>query len=240
MKFEIIIPTLKNKTEFEESDCYKSLIKSVDAEFDIILNPVFNNKTGLSELYNQSLKDSSADIIIFMHDDYLLQDSMAFKKLIKAHEIFDIVGLAGATTQDYSDIYTGDGREYPLVWHLRKQKPEDARGIVNHFIPHGFNNMSAHVNAAYFGPTPSEVLVIDGLFISVNKSKVDFELFDNEFSFHFYDMAMCVRAKQNNLKIGVWPIFGIHYGLGEFANDPTWIRLSAIFKQKYNHYKNNL
>jgi GT2 family glycosyltransferase len=204
---------------------------------------VSHNKTGLSELYQHYLEDTLADYITFIHDDLEIHDMFFFEKLISAHQTYDIVGLAGATSQDYSNITVQNGSELPLVWHLRKTKPEHGRGIVSHVIPKGFNNAEkAHINSAYFGPTPDEVVVIDGLFMSfkresMTKDEKVLQLFDPKYSFHFYDMAMCVNAKRCNLKIGTWPIYCLHHGLGEFANDSTWIRLSKDFKHQFNNYK---
>jgi len=167
---------------------------------------------------------------------------------LKAHEKYDIVGLAGATSQDYSGNTP--------AWHLSVKGPRDGRGIVSHYIPaqanlNGFTNTNpGFYNSVFFGPTPAEVVMIDGLFMSFDLQKIancprndllseeENELFDNEFSFHFYDMAMCCRAKRiyRNFKIGVWPIFTIHHGLGDFNADPLWHTLAMRFKEKYGRH----
>lgn len=241
MIFDILIPTMKTVEEYKATQFYKCISSIIGTDDHVInMHIKAENKMGLSELYQQHLSSSTADYVVFMHDDVEVHDHFIFDKLIKAHEQYDIVGLAGATTQDYSNLVNNTGQEIPLVWHLRRNKAEHSRGIVNHYIPQGFNGVGkTHINSAYFGPTPDEVCVIDGLFMSMKTSSLEGkgDIFDKDFTFHFYDMAMCVKAKRMGLTIGVWPIMVIHHGLGEFANDPTWHKLSKMFKEKYNTYK---
>lgn len=235
---KIVIPTPKNQQDFDNSQtliCLKEIVLHTifkkDADINITIKPVLNNKQGLSELYQDELNQRDADYMVFMHDDLEIHDHFFIKKLLKAHESYDVVGLAGATTQNYNT-------DKPMVWHLCREKVEDSRGIVNHFIPKGFNGVQqTHINSAYFGPTPSSVVVIDGLFMSFKMSSLQDkeEVFDRQFTFHHYDMGMCCKAYDLGLKIGVWPIFVVHHGLGEFANDKTWQKHAIEFKQKYSN-----
>lgn len=235
---KIIIPTLKTKEQFEKSQCYICLESLLindynNKELDIIINPATENRTGLSELYQNELNKNDCDYCLFIHDDLEIHDHFLIKKLLKAHESYDIVGLAGATTQNY-DTHN------PMVWHLCRERPEHSRGIVNHFIPQGFNGCEkTHINSVYFGPTPDRVVVIDGLFMSFKMSSLEGkgEVFDRDFTFHHYDLAASCNAYDKGLSIGVWPIFVVHHGLGEFANDKTWQRHAAEFKQKHGNRK---
>ena len=237
-KLKIIIPTKQNKDQYNSSstnECITSIIKDStvqkDLDVNITVQPILENKTGLSELYQNILNESNDDYVLFMHDDLEVHDHFLIKKLLKAHETYDVVGLAGATTQNYKS-------DKPMVWHLCREKPEDSRGIVGHYIPKGFNGVSeTHINSAYFGPTPGPVVVIDGLFMSFKMSalKDKGEIFDRNFTFHHYDMGMCVNAIEKGLTIGVWPIYCLHYGLGEFAHDTVWQKHAREFKEKHGN-----
>lgn len=237
-KLKIIIPTKQNKDQYNSSstnECITSIIKDStvqkDLDVNIIVQPILENKIGLSELYQNILNESNDDYVLFMHDDLEIHDHFLIKKLLKAHETYDVVGLAGATTQNYKS-------DKPMVWHLCREKPEHSRGIVGHYIPKGFNGVSeTHINSAYFGPTPGPVVVIDGLFMSFKMSalKDKGEIFDRNFTFHHYDMGMCVNAVEKGLTIGVWPIYCLHYGLGEFAHDTVWQKHAREFKEKHGN-----
>lgn len=237
-KLKIIIPTKQNKDQYNSSstnECITSVIKDStvqkDLDVNITVQPILENKIGLSELYQNILNESNDDYVLFMHDDLEIHDHFLIKKLLKAHETYDVVGLAGATTQNYKS-------DKPMVWHLCREKPEHSRGIVGHYIPKGFNGVSeTHINSAYFGPTPGPVVVIDGLFMSFKMSalKDKGEIFDRNFTFHHYDMGMCVNAIEKGLTIGVWPIYCLHYGLGEFAHDTVWQKHAREFKEKHGN-----
>jgi GT2 family glycosyltransferase len=238
LNIKITVPTKQTKEQFSSSQCYKCLqslihskINVKNDDVNIILRPFTENSQGLSELYQDELNKNDCDYAIFMHDDLEIHDHFFFDKLIKAHEFYDVVGLAGSTSQNYNT-------NNPMVWHLCREKPEHSRGIVNHYIPKGFNGVEQnHINSAYFGQTPSPVVVIDGLFMSFKMSSLTDkqEIFDRQFTFHHYDMGMCCKAFDLGLKIGVWPIFVIHHGLGEFANDKTWQKHAQEFKEKYGN-----
>lgn len=228
-KIKIIIPTLQSFKEWNSTVFYQTVER-----FSPSLEVIYENTLGLSLLYNHAIEryKDSMDYLVFLHDDVEVHDAFFFDKLQKAHEVYNIVGLAGAINQDYTTAN-------PSVWHLSSKNGRvDSRGFVSHFIPKGWNGVQlTHVNSAYFGPTPHEVSVIDGLMMSVDLRKIrDLKspLFDNDFNWHHYDMAMCLNAKQNNLSIGVWPIFVIHHGLGEFQNQ-EWENSNKLFKQKYGH-----
>lgn len=236
--FRIVIPTPKSMEEYEKTLAYKCLDKIINVEdaYQIVLDIECDNKTGLSELYQEKLDSCREDYILFIHDDLEIHDLFLFEKLIAAHNIYDIVGLAGATEQVYSS-------SVPPAWHLAQNSPQNARGIVSHYIPKNFSaSQESHVNSVFFGPTPAEVVVIDGLFMSFKKSSIKkgYPLFDENYTFHFYDLQTCINAKEQNLKIGVYPIFCIHHGLGHFANDNTWIELSKKFMIKNNNRKLSL
>lgn len=233
--FRIVVPTPKTLEEFEKSLTYQCLDKICNSEdfYSVILDIESLNKKGLSELYQEKLNSCKEDYILFIHDDLEIHDLFLFEKLVAAHKIYDIVGLAGATEQTYSS-------QVPPAWHLAQNGSQNARGIVSHYIPKNFSALQeSHVNSVFFGPTPAKVVTIDGLFMSFKTSILDntIPLFDSTYTFHFYDLQMCINANKKNYSIGVYPIFCIHHGLGHFANDNTWLELSKKFMIENNGKK---
>jgi hypothetical protein len=231
--FTIVIATPQSEKDFKSTITYRCLDKLIPLcpfKCDLLLFP--DNSIGLSELYQKVLSETTSTYILFMHDDLEIHDMFLFDKLIQAHTQFDIVGLAGTQSQDYRT------NNLP-AWHLCQKGEGHSRGIVSHFIPKGFQNCeSSHINSNYFGPSPSKVVVIDGLFISIKVDKIPKgkDLFDKKYTFHFYDMCMSANAIKNQLSIGVWPIFVVHHGLGEFHDDELWNRLAIDFKSDYGMY----
>lgn len=178
------------------------------------------NKTGLSTLYNQYInKDYEDCYVVFVHDDVLIEDLYFVEKINEAHEQFDIVGVAGCKNPVI---------KHPPLWHLMC-KPGEHRGFCAHVFPDGKNTMAA------FGPSKESVDFLDGVLLSINVKKV-LEAgvrFDEDFDFHFYDLAFCKRAKDAGLSLGVWPIFIRHYGLGH--TDSSWESLAPKFIEKYGN-----
>ncbi len=238
-----VIPTPKSEEEYIASEPYNTLtsIPVENSDYSYQINIIPKNVKGISEIYNTKLKLYSqiSDIsnVVFLHDDVEIHDRFILKKLKKAHERYDVVGLAGATSQNYTI------HNFTPAWHLAMKNNRDGRGFVSHTIPKDVGGYPfPHINSSYFGPSPSEVVFIDGLFMSFNmdswrKNPIEF---DERFTFHHYDMSACAELTNSGFSIGVWPIFVIHYGLGDFNNDPLWHTLSAKFKQKYKDYNKSI
>ena len=201
-----------------------------------------NNKKGLPEIYNNILYPVKGDfdvvdhygkeddICVFMHDDVEIHDLFFYEKLKKAHETYDIVGVAGATKQAYS-------KDRPSLWHLSCDnfiwgtggKPGDGRGSI-------ITPSNGQIIPTVFGPSPSDVKFIDGCFISVNIKKMK-EVglkFDDDFNFHHYDLQLCLDANKLGLKIGVWPIYLHHNSPGLRNFDQKFLESDKKFKEKNN------
>ena len=57
-----------------------------------------NNEFTLPKLYNRGLEDSSNDIVVFMHDDLIIETSNVTKKIVRLLENnpeHGIIGIAG-------------------------------------------------------------------------------------------------------------------------------------------------
>ena len=78
-------------------------------------------------------------------------------------------------------------------------------------------------------------MTLDGLFLSVKvKDLVEKEVFfDEDFDFHFYDIAFCLRANEKQVKAGTMQIHVIHHGLGDSMLSAEWQLANKKFKEKY-------
>lgn len=176
-----------------------------------------NNKKGLSSVYNQAIVqidkqilEQDDAIIIFVHDDVSIQDSMFCNKLARALQSYDIIGLAGGSLKK-----NWGHDDYPL-WHLMTDRHS---GIVAHPT-----ESDGALTSVCFGPTPRDVDVVDGLFIATKLSVLRTHnlTWDERFNFHFYDLAFCMRANSKGCNIGTWPIWVVHQGLGDSFQSDEW------------------
>jgi GT2 family glycosyltransferase len=232
----IVVATQKSADEYWNSIPGKCWAKYANMYHNIKAKIVYNNPHGLPYVYNNIIGDLEEDIgyqycfgdniCVFMHDDVEIHDLFFYDKLKKAHETYDIVGVAGATQQVYS-------KDRPTLWHLNCNKfmwgPGDGRGFISH--SHG-----NYISSSFFGPTPAETVMVDGCFMSFNMKKVKETglTFDEDFDFHHYDLSLAIRAKEKGLSIGVYPIYMIHHSPGlKSLDDPKWLESDRKFKEKY-------
>lgn len=219
--YKFVIATPYTPQEFQE----KSAIAIFLDKMDIKAAVVYENKEPLTTVYNRFISEETrGSKIIFVHDDVLIEDLFFFDKLNLAFEKFDIVGLAGAKSCNVA-------ADHP-AWHLMAPR-EDLVGEVAH--SRGGANWTT-----VFGKTPNRVLIMDGLFIAVDVAKLldTNTKFDEDFAFHHYDITFCLNANKNKLKMGVYPIRVVHFGLGDSMNTPEWHESAVKFKEKYGTTEN--
>jgi hypothetical protein len=217
----LIVTCTKAKTdkEFEQRPIFLSLKKQYDLNTNTDIHVFKDNQRGLSECYNDIIKDPSNidKTVLFVHDDVVLEDLFLYEKLINSP--YSITGLAGAKSFNK--------QADKLAWHLCAPK-QDFVGEVAHI-------KDDNIWTTVFGQSKSRALIIDGLFISVKvKDLTEKNLeFDNNFSFHFYDIAFCLRANEKKVTVGVLPIRAIHYGLGDSMLTSHWEETNKKFKGIY-------
>lgn len=228
---KIIVTTPKTEKEFYKTRPELLLAKIGEIHPDVKIGMISENRDGLPKVYNRILDTTESGIVVFMHDDVEIHDLTFVEKLRTAHTYFDIVGVAGATRQEYS-------MDRPCLWHMNcrnfRYGPEggDGRG----FIQHPIQENSLVEATSFFGPTPARVAFIDGCFMSFDAERVrktGFR-FDENFKFHHYDLSACKIAERLGLTIGVWPIHLLHQSPGlRDINDPIFQASDRKFKELY-------
>jgi GT2 family glycosyltransferase len=212
-----VVATAKTQEDFEKTSQIALFLDK--SEYRSTSKIIFENKTGLPALYNSFINESNKDKkIIFVHDDVLVEDIFLEEKLDIAFEKYDIVGLAGSKKCDLT--------KHP-AWHLMSDRSEHV-GEVAH-------SHQKKIWTTIFGPTDSRALLLDGLFLAVNVQRLleTNTKFDENFTFHHYDISFCLRANQNKLKMGVYPIKVVHFGLGDSMNTTEWHQSAQMFKKLY-------
>ena len=192
-----------------------------------ILQFVNKGEYSLTEIYNKGLKEAKNDIVVFSHDDIILDDKDIWGKKILQHfnnSDFGIIGKAGTTSLTKSGRWW-DEPHFMVgeVWH---QQTDHDTGKIKRWE----NKYSGN-----FGNRIIETIIIDGLFFAVHKRRLK-KHFDEDFKgFHFYDIDFSFANHLAGVKIGVVFNFGItHKSIG--ITNQQWEINRAKFVSKWNNF----
>jgi glycosyltransferase involved in cell wall biosynthesis len=204
--------------------------RKIDAEFvemlqktsgvpNIQIIPIENNgEYSLTDLYNKIILKSHNDILVLCHDDIYFDSKNWGQKILnhfKRKPEYGILGLAGTTNMPKSGRWWDD---------FSKMK-----GIVNH--EHEGKKWESKYSASS-GNQIDDVVLVDGLFIVINRKKIK-ENFNEEIKgFHFYDVDFSFRNFIKDVKIGVvYDIRVTHKSIGQ--TNEQWEKNREIFAEKY-------
>lgn len=173
----------------------------------------------LTQIYNAGLKDSQYDIVVFMHDDLILETTNMTPKIVKLfdkHPEYGIIGIAGT-----------DHLKSGCWWEVR----ENMFGVVSHI--HEGKKRVNHYSKGVYNDVLKDVVVVDGLFFMVHKNRIK-KGFDEDFAgFHFYDITFCVSNFLEGVKIGLTTKFKItHKSIG--IVNTQWQKNRLFFESKYD------
>lgn len=174
-----------------------------------------DGEMSLTQIYNKGLKESVNNIVVFMHDDLILETSNMTPKIVKLfekHPEYGIIGIAG------TDKLTSG-----MWWQNR----ENMFGVVGH-IHEGKRHVN-HYSKGVFNDVLKDVVIVDGLFFMVRKSLLKKD-FNEEFKgFHFYDISFCVENQFEGVKIGLTTKFGVtHKSVG--ITNKQWEKNKLLFE----------
>jgi len=180
------------------------------------------NGESLTKIYNKVLKEAKNDIILFCHDDIIFNTKKWGKKLIKhfTESDFGILGLAGT-------------RKLPETgrwWEDLNQSLSNMVGIVNH------SNQGKTWESKYsrsFVDNIIPVVMLDGLFFAVDRSKLSQTFNEEVEGFHFYDVDFTFSNHLDDVKVGVITNVRItHKSVGE--TNEEWEKNRELFVKRYS------
>lgn len=211
----IVCSTKKKKEEYESHVINSCGLKNVDFIY-------YENKgdKSLTQLYNEGLKNSKSNIVVFIHDDIDFSKCKNWGKTLlenyKKNPECGIFGVAGTTRLTETGVWW-ENREtlHGIVWH--SNKGETYKSV---FSPLSLNRQ------------PQEVVCVDGVFFSCDKTKIKSD-FDETFKgFHFYDISFCVHNFLKGVKIYVHNnIEIIHKSIG--ITNKQWEENRIVFSEKF-------
>lgn len=224
MKVKFVVATRVSAEDFfEKTATGRSLRLQKSPNMEIWLTP--DNRAGLPQVYNAAIQRAAAEpaVLIFAHDDLHILDLSLADQVCNALQRFDIIGLAG-NKRRFARQPAWAFIDEKFTW----DEPENLSGAVGHGP--GFPPTSVE----YYGPSPQEVKLLDGVFLAAHSAKLINAgiAFDERFDFHFYDMDFCRQAEVKNLKCGTWPISVVHESGGGFGS-PAWVLGYAHYLAKW-------
>jgi glycosyltransferase involved in cell wall biosynthesis len=195
------------------------MLKKTSGLSKIEIIPFENNgEFSLTEVYNKILKQSSNDIVVLCHDDIYFDSKNWGSKILnyfKRNSDYGILGLAGTTNMPKSGRWWED---------FSKMK-----GIVNH--EHEGKKWESKYSASK-GNQLDNVVLVDGLFIVVNKKNIKKPFNEEIGGFHFYDVDFSFRNFIEGVKIGVmYDVRVTHKSIGQ--TNEQWEKNREIFAEKY-------
>lgn len=183
-----------------------------------VIQKINNGEKSLSEVYNEILDESKYDIVVLCHDDIEFETKNWGNKILdhfRRNPDFGILGLAGSKFLHESAQW----------WKI----PQTMYGIVNH------KNEGKKWTSTYskdLGNKIEEVVLVDGLFIAIDKTKIIHKFDETITGFHFYDLGLCVPNFIDGVNIGV--IFDVrvtHLSIGQTNNQ--WEENRKLFSEKF-------
>jgi len=201
---------------------FKDYIEKSCGIYKVEVIPFENPGThSLSEVYNIILEKANNDIVVLCHDDLYFEKKNWGNKVLKhfkRNPEYGILGVAG----------TKFFPESARWWEIS----EEMLGIVNH--QQGEKKWTNQYSESK-GNKLDDTVIVDGLFIALDKTKIK-HTFDESFDgFHFYDLGFSFKNHISGVKIGVFYDVRItHLSIGQ-TND-KWennrLKFLSMYKDK--------
>jgi GT2 family glycosyltransferase len=213
IKFRFVCASRLGREEFfEKTAPGRSLLLYRAPFIDLVLFE--NNRSGLPALYNEAVRRAERDpaVLIFCHDDVHLCDFFWPLHLVNGLREFDIIGLAGNQRR-----LPGQ----PAWCFVDRSLAWDESGNLSGTVGHGGGFPPKKLSR--FGPPGKLVKLLDGFFLAMrSETLLSRQIrFDEDFTFHFYDMDFCRQAEASGLRMGTWTISAAHESPGGYG-EAAW------------------
>lgn len=211
-------------TRASDKNHIEHLIKTcgLDRKKIEVIEIVNKGDRSLTECYNEILNNSKYNKIVFTHSDISIETKQWGNKLLKQFENnpeFGIIGVAG----------TKHMAENGKWWEDRKKM----YGRVAH-TSEGKTWLSSYSDD--LGVALEEVVVVDGVFFAIDKTKIKTSFNEDVKGFHYYDVTFCFENFLKEVKIGVSTIVRVNHQSIGMTND-EWETNRVNF---VNSFKENL
>jgi glycosyltransferase involved in cell wall biosynthesis len=201
---------------------FTDLLKSTSGFKDVkVIEKINNGEKSLSKTYNEILEESETDIVVLCHDDILFEKPYWGKRVLEhfeKSENYGILGVAGTR------FLPSSGR----WWDIQGEMV----GQVYH--QHEGKKWLSEYNKS-FGSKIIETVLVDGLFLAINKKRIKTN-FDESFDgFHFYDVSFCFSNFLKGVKIGTVsniPITHLSIGMTNQKWEDNRVKFSTTYSKE--------
>ena len=165
------------------------LIKSSGLDKRLQVIEIINNGESLTKSYNRGLKQATNDIVVFCHDDIIIETKQWGKKLLKLfsrNSQYGVLGVAGTKYMSSSgQWWENKNKMYGRVAHTHEG---------NTWLSSYSDDLNQEIE---------ETVVVDGVFFAIDKTKIKKEFDETVEGFHFYDVTFCFQNYLEGVKVGV-------------------------------------
>jgi hypothetical protein len=185
-----------------------------------VIEKINNGDKSLSEVYNEILSESKYDVVVLCHDDLEFDTKNWGDKVLKhitKNPEYGIFGLAGSKYLDSNAKW----------WEVNSTM----YGIVNH--KHQGKKWTS-MYSKDLGNKVEDVVLVDGLFIVVNKNKINHNFDESIKGFHFYDLGFCLPNFVDGVKVGImFDVRVTHLSIGQ--TNQQWEDNRIEFSKRYEN-----
>ena len=218
-KLSIVFCTRKDKDECKEFIDHINETCGFEPKILCVCNP---DGISLSKIYADMMvsDELESDIVLFIHDDieFLKKDwGKEVIRLFDDNKEYGIIGVAGSAQFDENAAWWNYKKIFGQVLHR-----SEGKSWLTAFSPLLEKDLQ-------------EVVVVDGLFIGVNRKRIS-ENFSRELDgFDFYDIDFCLsNFFGGKCKIGVTTNIRLaHNSTGELKQ--SWYENKKIINKKYKN-----
>lgn len=198
-----------------------NLIKETCGIDDVeIIQKINNGEKSLSVVYNEILNESTNNIVVLCHDDILFEKKYWAKRVIEHFQKRSEYGILGVAGTRY---YPSSG----MWWEVSSEMI----GQVYH--QHNGKKWLSKYNEP-FGNKVMQSIIVDGVFMMVQKDKLSKRFNENVEGFHFYDTTFSFENHLDGVKVGVVsniPITHLSIGMTNKQWDQNRVKFVDTFKE---------
>jgi hypothetical protein len=197
-------------------------IKNTIGIKNVEIIPIENDGVySLTQAYNMILDQASNNIVVLCHDDIEIETKSwghKLRQLFNENSEYGIIGLAG------SKYLPESGRWWDV--------PQSMYGIVNH------KHEGKKWESKYSKDLKNNIedtIIVDGLFIALDKTKIKSNFDENVKGFHFYDLNFCLDNFIKKVGIGVTTKIRVtHLSIGQ--TNEEWEVNRTLFIDKFKDH----